>query len=359
MNETIYSWKPSLTQARLDNGRLARATRQSILAAVESLASSQSNDFASALTRVAIAAGGQPDSLCHPDLFYWYFQLKDSVASSDFSAREALQRLKRIPAQISSSAARARSCGRRYGLAVDVDDSGCGVQETLRNGERYVQRLTHTSVNLKAVPRLAPELSRRLRDAIALIKSVWPKALAEFPLFVRRMVVYRGHAAIGFTDFRYHGSIFFKHEHLMSHPAITGVAEDLIHEAAHVRLNALMAVQPLFTNDDRAIYPSPLRKDLRSMYGLFHQMFVLARTSELYRRIGDITTFDCRKDFCKSMEGMNFALATVSKHARLTAAGSQITESIRRLSNELETPAPRQFEAAFATGFRNLAAYSL
>lgn len=53
--------------------------------------------------------------------------------------------------------------------------------------------------------------------------------------------------------------------------------ENLAHEAAHHYLFAMLTVDRLFENDDR-LYRSPLRTELRPMSGIFHALFVLART---------------------------------------------------------------------------------
>ena len=59
----------------------------------------------------------------------------------------------------------------------------------------------------------------------------------------------------------------------------TRILEHLVHEAAHLYLYAVMTIDPIFniTQPDKN-YPSPFRISDRPMSGIYHAMFVLART---------------------------------------------------------------------------------
>lgn len=55
------------------------------------------------------------------------------------------------------------------------------------------------------------------------------------------------------------------------------LAEHIIHEAAHNLLYQLWYQEPIITSDDGVFY-TPFRKDERPISGVYHAMFVLART---------------------------------------------------------------------------------
>jgi HEXXH motif-containing protein len=308
---TPYSWMPDDTAAARDQRKLASRTSLAIRALVRDTAPRQASVVTRVLTQLRTT--GQ---VCHPDVFHWYFQLRNQRAQE-----EQLDQVTMLPLLVQESRQRAAASQREFGLNVDTAPMGPGVVEALRRGAEYARPLAGQDVHLEPIASWTPEMKRRITDALALLRAVWPEACDELPRFVRRFIVYQGHAVIGFTDFRYHGSIFFKYEWLMGREHTEEVAEDLLHEAAHVRLNALMGTTPLFQNDDQEIYPSPLRRDLRSMYGVWHQMYVLRRVVELYQRLQERSLLRHAANLAETCEGFDQAYKVVKEHANLTRAG--------------------------------------
>jgi hypothetical protein len=313
------SWRPGPERSAEDMGLLVTTTQRAI---VDLLAVA---DRSKRRKVIGVLRQWKPASqICHPEVFHWYFEVRQNPGvATDYKVS-----LNAVGSEVSESRARASQNEAVIGVPIDLASATEGVGAALRRGASYAQRLTQEPVQLTALSEVDKEARNRIGAACGLIRNVWPEVLEEMPVFVKKLIVYKGHAVIGFTDFRYHGSIFFKHEWLMRRNSIEEVAEDLIHEAAHVRLNAVMACTPLFSNDDSEIYPSPLRRDLRSMYGVFHQMFVLFRVAEFHRRLRGtgLLTEPCNlahaaSDFC-------MAFNTVKTHARLTRIGRSLVRSI-------------------------------
>ena len=75
------------------------------------------------------------------------------------------------------------------------------------------------------------------------------------------------------------GSVFANTKHY-SNPL--KAADCLVHECTHALLFALSLEEPLVKNPVDECYPSPLRRDLRPMDGIFHATMVCARLSEFY-----------------------------------------------------------------------------
>jgi len=256
-------------------------------------------------------------AICHPEVFHWYFQVRNGLPS----VTEHAGGMRHLPLLISESRERASQTAAELGVAIDIAPIGPGTAEALKHGAAYARRLAGEEVSLQPLSEWSPEVKARLKDTLAMIRQTWSEIYDELPLVVQKLIVYRGHAVIGFTDFRYHGSVFFKYEWLMKRPHLEEVAEDIIHEAAHVRLNAIMATTPLFRNDDQEIYPSPLRRDLRSMYGVFHQMYVLRRVVEWYRRLEQQAPLCRPQNLAENFEDFKQAYEVVKQHADLTPAG--------------------------------------
>ena len=318
MTTAAYSWTPSAPAARRDRRKLDAKT----VAAIRVLLPDQDAESRTVLDELRRNA-----QVCHPEVFHWYFRFRNEQKSESKYARE----MKTLPLLISESRRRAARAQGKLGLPIDTDPLGPGVADTLRRGAVYARPLAGEDVLLQPLSEWTPEMTGRITEALTLIRAVWPQVCDEMPVVVQKLIIYRGHAVIGFTDFRYHGSIFFKHEWLMKRPHLEEIAEDLIHEAAHVRLNSIMATTPLFRNDDREIYPSPLRRDLRSMYGVFHQMFVLRRVVEWYRRLKRRSMLQHPENLADNYEGFMQAYNVVKRHAELTPAG-------RTMLREMQPP---------------------
>jgi len=318
------SWLPNGAQSVRDKNRLtSRAS-----AAIKDLVQTLSPGHSQAVQQ--ILRGLKKDSnVCHPEIFHWYFSLRQHPER----APEIIEDLFEVREAVVRSCDRAKRNLNNLGVCVDTSSDDAGVSEALRHGSLYAARLIDGPVALRPLGSPKDEVEARIRDAFELIRQVWPELLEEFPAFVQKLIVYEGHAVIGFTDFRYHGSIFFKYEWLMRRQFPEEVAEDLVHEAAHVRLNAIMGATPLFTNDDREIYTSPLRPDLRSMYGVFHQMFVLLRVSEFYRRLQRKSLMCCEQNLADRLTGFEEAYETVRSAASLTPAGLALVNNMREFQN--------------------------
>ncbi|NJP65759.1 aKG-HExxH-type peptide beta-hydroxylase [Streptomyces spiramenti] len=137
---------------------------------------------------------------------------------------------------------------------------------------------------------------RVLTDAAGLLRAAWPEMLDELTRTVRQVVLLRGTAIEGFTDFTVHGALFLHRDRLApgadAPPGADGglgLAEALVHEGTHVRCNAALASTPFWERaaDRVAPVPTPLRADPRPLGGLFHQMVVLSRSATFLGRLLD------------------------------------------------------------------------
>jgi HEXXH motif-containing protein len=107
----------------------------------------------------------------------------------------------------------------------------------------------------------------------------------------------------------------------------------MVHEVWHARLNAALAVSPLFYDDESALYGSPLRPDPRPMFGLFHQMFVLSRLFYFHRRLSSVYE-DSRKSVVRVYGQLVAAVRTVAGQAQLDPGGVDLVKSILELTQD-------------------------
>lgn len=121
--------------------------------------------------------------------------------------------------------------------------------------------------------------------SLELVRKTVPNIHAEIEAFWSRIYVgisnpdSEGRKFGGVTSLVLWGGTFANATHYDSD---LKAAEFLVHEATHALLFAAACDEPLVLNPPDELYPSPLRKDLRPMDGIFHATLVCARIAEFY-----------------------------------------------------------------------------
>lgn len=170
-----------------------------------------------------------------------------------------------------------------------------------------------------------PEVAEKgVLGALALLSEIWPESLLDLTAFVR------GISAIETGT----GSIFSA-----SSASIPGailvtiraetmpeiVAECLIHEMSHVKLDALWAVHPLLDNGPEAVYRHPWRSDDRPMRGVLLGAHAFLNVGEMARRGCDSPHRDRFAGyFARLKDEVGVAMATLAAHADFTPAGQAV-----------------------------------
>lgn len=186
----------------------------------------------------------------------------------------------------------------------------------------------------------------RLEEGLALLDRTWPEMAAEVRVLVRQVLVATGSpsAATHFDG----GSHYQLWGLLILNPAFhltpLAMAEVLVHEASHLLLFGFTTDEPLVTNPEGARYPSPLRRDLRPMDGIFHAAYVSARMALTMDRLAaapGLAAADraqARKLRDEDIANFRRGAAVVREHGILTATGAavfaQAEEAMRALAAE-------------------------
>ena len=84
------------------------------------------------------------------------------------------------------------------------------------------------------------------------------------------------------VSFETYGIVYIRELHEGEH--WTRILEHLVHEAGHLYLYAVMTIDPIFdtSQSHNASYSSPFRIADRPLGGIYHAMFVLARTIYIF-----------------------------------------------------------------------------
>ncbi|MDN3358492.1 HEXXH motif-containing putative peptide modification protein [Actinomadura sp. DC4] len=162
-----------------------------------------------------------------------------------------------------------------------------------------------------------------LREARRLVGDYWPAMLAEMSVTLSCLTFFTAGRAIGFADIYTHGLIALRAIELTA--PLAKLAEEIVHESSHVRLNSLLASTPCLLDDGGKVYETPLREDPRPAAGLLHQLFVLARLCEWHDRLGERAI---PERVTEAREDLIAAHAAVCAELPLTEAGRALVSTI-------------------------------
>ncbi|MEM9190976.1 MAG: HEXXH motif-containing putative peptide modification protein [Myxococcota bacterium] len=177
-----------------------------------------------------------------------------------------------------------------------------------------------------------------LREALALIEEHLPTLHGELTLLMRQLV------PVGF-DARTHLSASYQEAigtmYLTLHPSELTMAEALIHEFSHNKLNAMSEQGSLLQNAFHPLVSSPVRPDPRPLHGVLLAVHAFLPVAALYRALeagghplADDPSFGRR--FQNIVAGNREATETLVEHAVATDLGRPLLQEIQRRTAEFE-----------------------
>jgi len=321
----MITWRPEPTGAALDRQHMAASIRQNFLRLGETLGAQDT-----ITSRLSTFPHGE-QGLQHPECFDLQNEVVARVRAGQAPTAEAFATMvEETAAVVEASIARATDNAARLRGSFDLAPS--------RRGLGVLRRAVATRMPEKAgrAVLLDPSgaLLEPMRAAYQVLADAWPEAFAELQVFVDRILVFDFPGMLGFSGLEFHGGIFLRREDLADPIKL---AENILHEGSHVRLNAAMARTRYFVDDPRGRYASPLRTDPRPIFGVFHQMFVLGRMLHFHDRVSERLGVShpqhavVRRQFREALEAIEAHCALTDDGRALTAALEEV-ESTRTAS---------------------------
>lgn len=197
-----------------------------------------------------------------------------------------------------------------------------------------------TNYDARAPDEVCFERSRtEIERILALIEEHDPATRAEIDAMVTDILVIGSDEINAGSSFRVHGLILLRE--LAPSRCWTTYLENLVHEAAHLHLFLVWTQDPIFVSDPNVRRPSPLRRGERPLSGIFHAMFVLARTIRAAKLFGSLpglakdvramsTAYNNRRNPAPFEEKFEEAVATLGE-AELTPVGQGILDGCMRM----------------------------
>ncbi len=130
--------------------------------------------------------------------------------------------------------------------------------------------------------------------------------------------------------------------YLTLHPQPMTMAEALVHEFQHNKINAAFHLDPLLVNAWSPLVPSPVRPDLRPLHGVLLAVHAFQPVAELYAQMLEqghplAGNASWRERFHRILQLDRQGAATVLTHAQPTPAGAPLLAEMRMLDERLAT----------------------
>jgi HEXXH motif-containing protein len=172
--------------------------------------------------------------------------------------------------------------------------------------------------------------TRALDDALALIEAHLPELFAELSLVMQTLVPV-GHDPEQHLSASYAEAIGTAY--LSLHPDPITMAEALIHEFSHNKLNALWALDGVLENAFSPLFASPVRPDPRPLHGVLLAVHAFVPVARLYEKMLEARhplsqTEAFQQRLRRIANGNHEGTSTLQAHARPTASGAALLEEL-------------------------------
>jgi hypothetical protein len=181
-----------------------------------------------------------------------------------------------------------------------------------------------------------------LNQATDLIELALPNWFKEMPTTSKRMV------PIGYEPER-HLSASYREApglcYLTLHPDLITMAEAIVHETQHSKANMLSWTDAIVTNGHTCWTESPVRPDLRPLWGVLLAVHAFIPVSALHHRLAELDHPLTRTDRfaerrAEVIAGNRRGLDIVIENAEPTKTGKKLIEAMRTIQAFLEEQAP-------------------
>lgn len=176
--------------------------------------------------------------------------------------------------------------------------------------------------------------TKNMKHAFELIRQTLPALGGDLQLALQTLIPV-GYSSETHVSASYEEAIGVAY--LSLHPSALTLAEALIHEGSHNKLNALLALDPLLTNGWAPLYSSPFRPDPRPLRGILLAAHAFLPVLEFLKRLrADAHPLSQGPEFEARLRRLRTqseqAVKTLRTHANPTPLGAQLLEELTRIS---------------------------
>jgi HEXXH motif-containing protein len=174
-----------------------------------------------------------------------------------------------------------------------------------------------------------PELESELNGALDAIHDAWPEAMEDVRTF------FRGLLAMKMPAERWNSASTGEYPRVLQLTLKPGgepllLAESILHESSHTKLDIAMALQTLLVDDGVRRYRHPWRPDLRPITGVLLGAHAFLAVLEFYRRVVRSTGDPLAKREVATREReVGIAIDLLDREGSFTSAGRSLFGQMR------------------------------
>ncbi len=182
------------------------------------------------------------------------------------------------------------------------------------------------------------EWAGAMRAGLELVRTGVPAVADEIELLIQQLVPvgFDAHSHLSASYQEMIGTIY-----LSLHPEPMTLAEALIHEHSHNKINMLWTMAPVIENAFAPNYPSPFRPDERPLHGVLLGVHAFLPVERLYERLAEVAhpvtgdpNFERRRRAIR--ENNRAACETLERYAEPSAAGRSVMDEIMKWNAHFE-----------------------
>ena len=186
---------------------------------------------------------------------------------------------------------------------------------------------TYESMTLRlSTPAEATPAIERVDEALLWLTAAWPAVVAETRILISDILYLSGGGFRSATPRRFFGAMLIGVECATS---VEAAAEMLLHETGHTVLYLKSAVDR-YVDNGAELVRHPLRREPRPVYGALHAAFAMYRVAHGMRKLGEYgyrsPEVEARR--AENLANLTATLRTLEQHAKWTARGRQLFESL-------------------------------
>jgi HEXXH motif-containing protein len=248
--------------------------------------------------------------------------------------------------------------GARFELPLDQDPEGVRVERPFaRLGARATPVISLVDSNPLAMLEEHPEKGGNaialgektlgqwrsgLEDGLALIRDTLPSLHAELSATLERMV------PVGWEPERHFSASYREAPgliYLTLHPSALTLAEAIVHESQHGKLNVLSWFDPLLENANLTWCKSAVRPDLRPLWGVLLAVHAFVPVAAMHLRMLELghpltTTEPFERRRAEVIAANAHGLATLRELGRPTELGRRVTDALEALHQHVVAARP-------------------
>lgn len=178
-----------------------------------------------------------------------------------------------------------------------------------------------------------------LRAALGLVDEHLPELGQEIQLLMQLLI------PVGYDPEKHLSASYAEAigtAYLTLHPDPMTMAEALIHEFSHNKLNLLWTLDEVLKNAFEPLFSSPVRPDPRPLHGVMLAVHAFVPVARLYERLREEdhplskeSGFDAR--FAQIVRGNHAGIETLAKNADATPAGQAVIDELVRWDEHFQS----------------------